>query len=240
MKEVSFVGIDGCKAGWFVIGHNGKGKDIRAQLLPDIAAVAESYSKARLILVDMPIGLPHTTKRRCDTAARKVLSPKRHSSVFPIPSRDSLYAASYLQACEVNLQLLGNKLSKQSWNIRDKMTEVDTFLLENPAFQGKIRECHPEVAFWSANGQAPMPHSKKKKEGQADRLALIASHIPNASQLVEDCLSFWPRKKLQMDDILDAFILAISASFPLKTLPDTPDIDLKGLPQEIVYPVIPH
>jgi len=234
MREAIHIGIDGCKAGWFVIGIR---KDGRASVdvFGDIEKVITACPHARQILIDIPIGLPHHDKRRCDFEARKVLSPRRSSSVFPVPSRNSLYASTYEEACQINLQLMGNKLSKQTWNIRNKITEVDSYLRRFPQQQSLLRECHPEVAFWNFNGQSPMVHSKKTAEGRAERLGVIRPYLPFAQEYLNQAMETFPRKILAQDDILDAMILAISATFDLKSLPKQAPLDRQGLAMEIVY-----
>ncbi len=67
-----FFGLDGCKAGWFCIGIDDAG-DFRFSVLKKIDELQQYLDQAKLILVDIPIGLPwrdHPT-RLCDTAARR-------------------------------------------------------------------------------------------------------------------------------------------------------------------------
>ncbi|MCI4668873.1 MAG: DUF429 domain-containing protein [Bacteroidia bacterium] len=237
-KPELFLGIDGCKAGWFVVKLN-VDQSIQMDIIPNFASIASLVQANHRILIDIPIGLPHREKRLCEFEARKKLSPHRSSSVFPIPSRTSLYASSYEEACHVNLELMGNKLSKQTWNIRDKITEVDQWMRHNPSSIGIVRECHPEVAFWAMDGQSPMIHSKKTAEGREARLKVIQKYLPDAETQHEYALKKWPRKFLASDDILDAMILAVSGQFPLASLPVHPQIDSEGLPMEIVYALPP-
>lgn len=233
--EIPYIGIDGCRSGWFVAGINKDGK-VHTGLFADIDSLVGAFPGAMQFLIDMPIGLPFREKRACDFEARKKLSPHRSSSVFSVPSRNSLYAPSYEEACQVNLDLMGNKLSKQSWNIGKKITEVDLFLTQNPGFKGILRECHPEIAFWSLNKGKAMMHSKKTAEGQEQRLSILCQYLPEAGPAYDLAQKKWRRKDLAKDDILDALVLAIAASFPLKSLPPNPPLDRRSLPMEIVYP----
>lgn len=229
-----YIGLDGCKTGWIVVAWDGKDKwEIR--LIPEVSDLPTHYPTPHQILVDIPIGLPYRHPRLCDGAARKVLTRLRGSSVFPVPSRQSLQAPDYPTACEVNLGIMNRKLSKQTWNIGNKILEVDRFLQTHDY---PMRECHPEVAFWALNKRRPMPHGKKTSEGQSDRLQLLQSYWDQSQTMLQHTMKTYMRKEVLADDILDATALAIAATFPLQTLPEKPEIDEVGLPMEIVYPLV--
>lgn len=145
-EGVLVAGIDGCKSGWFFIAVD-EHLDFDFGVERNISKVVRRLASAKLILIDIPIGLPSQThaKRICDTAARTILG-RRGSSVFPVPARSALTQASYEAACDENERVLGKRLSKQSWAIAPKIREVDEFMRKGN-HQGKIREMHPEVAF---------------------------------------------------------------------------------------------
>ena len=85
MKQIEFIGVDGCPGGWFAVGFDIDG-EFEIRVFDDFARLVSHYSTASLILVDIPIGLPEDTKRRiCDVEARKYLV-KRTSSLFPTPT----------------------------------------------------------------------------------------------------------------------------------------------------------
>jgi len=86
-SATTFIGIDGCRAGWFCVilntGDNGSccvASDARA--VGELAAVADS------VLIDIPIGLPDAGPegRLCDRVARQLLGRGRASSVFSAPA----------------------------------------------------------------------------------------------------------------------------------------------------------
>ncbi len=231
-------GLDGCKGGWFCISwlNNNKWSINLFSQIHDWKEFIKDFS-VNLALIDIPIGLPGTQKRRCDREARKRLTRLRGSSVFPVPSRKAMYAETYLDACEINKEALGVKISKQAWNIGDRIREVDQFLQKYPEWIKKLRESHPEVAFWSLAGFVPMMNYKKTPEGIKERLKLLNTYEPLSNRIYEQALNTFPRKFLASDDIIDALCLAIMAkySISLKTLPEFPDVDEAGLPMEIVY-----
>ena len=231
-----FFGIDGCKAGWFSVGIDEAGR-FQFRVLGEFEEVGQVLQQARVILVDMPIGLPSQaqTTRFCDTAARKVLSP-RGSSVFAVPTRQALTKPSYEEASAENYRQLGKKLSKQSWFIAPKIKQVDDFMRRMQPGE-KVREMHPEVAFWALNEKTVLIYKKKDPAGADERLAILSRWYPAA----EECF-YWAReqylvKEVATDDILDAMVGAVTAmQFPrLSTLPVMPMLDEERLPMEIVY-----
>lgn len=88
MSFQKYIGVDGCKAGWFYVGIDSIGEcDFGVfKTLPDLW---QANQEGTLILVDIPIGLPskNNPSRECDTLARQHLSPLRHNSVFTPPCR---------------------------------------------------------------------------------------------------------------------------------------------------------
>jgi predicted RNase H-like nuclease len=137
----------------------------------------ERIPQGAVVLVDVPIGLPEarTGSRRCDTSARRVLTPFG-SSVFPVPSRQAVFAETYQEAVELNREILGIGLSKQSWGICPKIREVDAFLQARPDLRGQVREVHPEICFWGLTGR-PIGHSKRMREGFRARLAATGGGV---------------------------------------------------------------
>jgi predicted RNase H-like nuclease len=233
---VDFVGVDGCRAGWIaiVIGESGATSHLVA---PRIAEVAQRHPDA-LVLVDIPIGLRETEsdERKCDVEARAVLGP-RGSSVFPAPCRAALGLSTYRAASDENHRQTGRRLSKQSFNIAPRILDVEEYLRESWASGPVIREMHPEVCFWALDGR-PMSHSKRTAEGAAERIAVLARHLPSAAALVDEVTRAHRKTALGQDDVIDALAGAVMARLGasgLKTLPATPERDSRGLRMEIVY-----
>lgn len=234
-----YVGADGCKAGWFAVVISSD-DSCEFGIFEAIEDLWRAYQNAVAILIDIPIGLNSegNINRTCDALARNVLKPLRHNSVFTAPFRETLSAKSYKEACRINQNLCGKKLSQQAWNISDKIKQVDGFLEFTPNTKGRLRETHPEVCFWALNGFVPMKHNKKSAEGQAARLDLLMEAYPYASAVYKAALDRYPRKDLAPDDILDALVNAVTATLLEKaegTLPADPPRDERGLPIEMVY-----
>ncbi|MEM8901291.1 MAG: DUF429 domain-containing protein [Bacteroidota bacterium] len=231
-----FIGLDGCKAGWFFVAFSSEDSwDFGIEA--DIGAVCKKFPEARHIFIDIPIGLPSKESRKVDSAARKRLSPYRNSSVFPVPSRNAVYSENYLDSCEKNFQDMGKKVSKQAWFICPKIKEVDSWLIQEEDWRSKIRESHPEVGFWALNGGAPMKQNKKTTEGHLERMTLLSQFFEPAEVLYKQAMSQFPRKVLLGDDIVDAICLAVMASHTEHhtSIPEETEFDQKGLPMEMVF-----
>ena len=233
--EFKWVGIDGCPAGWFYVGI-GVDQEFNFGVLSDFGHVAPFLHNVELILIDIPIGLPSLggPERLCDTAARKAIKP-RGSSVFPVPARSALAMSTYEAGSEENYKCLGRKLSRQSWAIAPKIREVDQYMLLNR--ERRIREMHPEVAFWALNRQQSMQFNKKKDEGLDERLAVLERYYPKSAECFELARQAFIKKEVANDDIIDALVGAVTAmqSPRLKTFPASPSKDEKSLFMEMVF-----
>ena len=98
MAAMRAWGVDGCKAGWFYVGL--EGDRIDCGVTPSIAPFVAGLAPGGTLLIDIPIGLGGA--RACDTAARRLLSPRRHASVFSAPARAVLTAPDYADALRRN------------------------------------------------------------------------------------------------------------------------------------------
>ena len=234
---MKYIGIDGCRKGWFCVGIDDD-SSFQVGVIPEISAVRQWLDSAALILVDIPIGLltAGKTERLCDLAARQMIKP-RGSTVFPAPARSAIYKDTYEEASAENDRCLGRKLSKQSFEICKKIREVDEFMRTvRPG--SKVREMHPEVAFCGLGNMSPILTKKKRPPGYQDRIDLLRTLYPITDAVVQAARDKRPLKKdLANDDILDALVGAVTAShYPnLETLPQKPPIDDEGLPMEMVY-----
>jgi predicted RNase H-like nuclease len=165
-RSFQVAGVDGCKAGWFVVIASAEKPDSRTNtsyvfMLKNLfvagtfTEVLSATMGCQLVCVDIPIGLSDGDKpRECDLAARKLLRGQRASSVFPAPSRPCLSTNEYKVANAICRKLSGKGLSKQSFALLEKIRQVDGLM--TPALQNRVREIHPEVSFWALNGKKPV------------------------------------------------------------------------------------
>ena len=143
MNSFNYVGVDGCKAGWFFVAI-GPDDELELGIFETIEKLWQTYSVAKWILIDIPIGLPSNKikTRPCDRAARQVLSPKRHHSIFSPPCREALAADNYPAACRINREICDRKISIQAWHISRKIKEVDELMSTHQAARDKKRSCY--------------------------------------------------------------------------------------------------
>ncbi len=234
-KPTRFVGIDGCRAGWFVVSVSGK--HLHHQLL-QTQDFAYFFNANDVILVDMPIGLSDTQNTRtCDALVRQKLGRMYASSVFSPPVRAALYADTYREACRINQEKTGKKFSIQSWNICPKIRELDSWLDVHPEYKGQIMESHPELLFMQLNGNNTLLHKKKTGDGFQKRLELLSELCDGFEDYFSQIRTSYLKKEVQDDDILDAAVLALYASSIGITncLPEIPEIDAHGIPMAIYY-----
>ncbi len=154
-----------------------------------------------------------------------------------------LKAAEYSDAKDLSVIAIGKKLSKQAFNIINKIREVNNYLLSSQNAGYTIREIHPELCFWGLNKRQPMKHSKKCSAGFEERLTLLENHLSNGRDLTNRALIKFKRSDVAKDDILDALVgMVVASTFDnkLKTLPATPQLDSRGIPMEIVYTEQPN
>jgi len=234
-KQPRWVGIDGCKAGWFYVGI-GDDKEFSFGVVPQFSQISFLLDSAELVLVDIPIGLPSMDipDRKCESLARQLVK-KRRSSVFSVPARSVLSKPTYEAASEENRRVLGVGLSVQSWALVPKIREVDQYLLQKR--EKRIREMHPEVVFWALNKETPMEYHKRKEKGLDERLALLERHYADSAACFDRARRAFLKKEVADDDILDAMAGAVTAMKgpQLMSLPVEPLTDEEGLRMEMVY-----
>ncbi len=230
------IGIDGCKRGWFFFRFDGGLCTFGAA--QTVAKILAGEPADANVLIDIPIGLKQRgkTERQCDLEAREMLRPTRHSSVFPAPCRQALREDSYEAASKKNQKITGRRLSRQVWGIVPKIREVDAFLKGNPALWTSVREAHPELLFRGLAG-GPMTQAKQTREGFAERMTILKLFEPDAKTFIASAFLAHGGYDAARDDIVDAFILALCARHPasLRTVPDKPPGDPRGLPMQMVY-----
>jgi predicted RNase H-like nuclease len=221
------VGVDGCKAGWVgIVLHQGVFS--RALLAANFHDLLIAVPTAKVVAVDIPIGLP-TTTRRADVEARRVVGA-RSSSVFPTPPRAAVDAATPEEANQRSRALTGRGISRQSFALGKKILEVESCRAEAGA---TLYEIHPEVSFWALAG-TPLRARKQSWTGHAERRALLeAAGIVIPTDLGRAGLV------AAADDVLDAAVAAWSAqriaSGHSRSLPNPPERDADGRPMSIWY-----
>ncbi len=240
------AGVDGCKAGWIAAFCDADFERPPAiEVFRDFASILNDERVPAVVAVDMPIGLPDWTEGRGrgpEEAVRSMLGRLRNS-VFSIPSRSAVYAIdrpvvgmdditqSHAMACEIARRTSGLQaaFSRQAFMILPKIREVDCLLRTSQKIKPRVHEMHPEVAFWSMNGERPLQFAKKEPAGEAERVELLrAQGIALASILAP------PPRGAKRDDQIDALAALVVAGHIAagrgKPFPDPPGRDSHGLP----------
>jgi predicted RNase H-like nuclease len=128
-----YIGVDGCSTGWVAVQFDDDNYE-DTNLYEDIQELWMAHGDAaEQILIDVPIGLRENSnkKRLCDDAARKKLSPKRHSSVFPVPVRAAVHEESYEDAKEMQEKRTDGSLGVQ--HFRGGAPDLKSCGTEGPA-----------------------------------------------------------------------------------------------------------
>jgi predicted RNase H-like nuclease len=196
------LGADACRAGWVGIALSDDG--VCAYVHAEIAglvALALAGGALAAVGIDIPIGLADAGLRQADVLARKAAGP-RWASVFVTPVRQALMVPDHRQASALNKQLTGSGISRQAFNLRDKILQVDRWLPTAPC---PVAEVHPELCFAEMAG-APLTDSKSTWSGASTRCQLLAGHgIELYGQLG---LAGY---QVGVDDVLDAAAVAWTA-----------------------------
>jgi predicted RNase H-like nuclease len=196
------LGADACRAGWVAIALSGG--EIRAYVHAEVDALvraAAADGPLAVIGIDIPIGLADDTVRQADLLARRAAGP-RWASVFVTPVRAALGVADHQEASALNRRLTGSGISRQAFNLRDKIMQVDRWL---PAAPCPVVEVHPELGFGEMAG-GPLADGKSTWAGAVRRWQLLAAE---GIELSGD-LGLAGRQ-VGIDDLLDAAAVAWTA-----------------------------
>jgi len=194
------LGIDVAAGRWVGVRlEDGRlaGDDLDARL----AALLARHADARVVGIDVPIGLPPLGETRpCDAAARVLLGARR-SSVFPAPAEELLRMATHAEATARSREKTGKGISIQAYGLRAAILETAPLAERDP----RLHEVHPELCFLRAAGGSPLPGSKRSWDGQHARRALlerVGIALPGALGRAGG---------VAVDDVLDAAIAAWAA-----------------------------
>jgi predicted RNase H-like nuclease len=196
---VSVVGVDGCKDGWIAVVL--RGFEISTFFLERIDVLGDTVADASVIAIDIPIGLLSEGLRKADVEGRKELG-RRQSTLYVVPAREALEAATHEAATRISKARSGVGISRQSFSLKSKIFEVERWLDDAPC---PVYEVHPELSFKQMTGSV-VDSSKKTWAGMTiRRQALLREGIDldTASRQVAD--------RAAVDDMLDAGAAAWSA-----------------------------
>jgi predicted RNase H-like nuclease len=219
------LGADACRAGWvgLLLTSSSRGRVCVAPTFADLVADAATRGPLELVAVDMPVGLPDSSRRQADVLARAELGPRR-SSVFMTPTRAALEQDTHARASAMNKDLAGDGISTQAYHLRPKLKEVETVAFGRTH---RVVEVHQEVSFAQLAGH-PLPSSKKTPDGMRRRRSLLraAGIVLTRPDRVGPGVA--------VDDVLDAAVAAWSGrrvvTGDARSLPDPPELFADGWP----------
>ncbi|WP_019074975.1 DUF429 domain-containing protein [Streptomyces hokutonensis] len=222
------LGVDACgRQGWVGIGltdgaYAGSLVDRRLDTLIERAV------GARVIAVDMPLGLVEKGWRAADLAAKALLGVRRNS-VFLIAPRPVWQEREYVAAADRCQELTGSRLSQQAWALAPKLLEARACWLADE----RVHEVHPEVCFSAMADGVPPVYAKKTWRGQHLRRSLLA----RAGIVLPDVLG--EADRVPADDVLDAAGAAWSAYRIARgtsgRVPEVPQLDAERRAVEIRF-----
>ncbi|MEQ1863724.1 MAG: DUF429 domain-containing protein [Micropepsaceae bacterium] len=225
------AGIDGCRSGWLIVEAD---SDLSKAELRFASNWNNVNCDAKIIAVDMPIGISRRGVRQCEVAARKLLSPYA-ARVFKSLSRGALKFAQseWKMANQWSKDQGYGGISKQIWNIRSKIKEIDRAI--TPADQARIYEAHPELAFARINDGKPLD-SKHTQDGlRARKRLLVREGFTNLDGWLQDLRG----NGAKPDDLFDACALTLTARNILQGranhLPEVAERDSRNLRMSISY-----
>lgn len=229
------VGVDGAKQGWIAVWP--KQAEFEFAVYDSPASLWRAHSGARVVAVDIPIGLSKQGPRVADVLARKFVGGRRACSVFSAPVRGILDAGSQVEASRRHREIDGRGFGAQAFGILAKIRVWDEFLRANQSAMAVVREVHPEVSFAALNAGLGLAAGKKTAEGAAQRIKLLGAAF--GAGPVMALLARIPKRAAAPDDVLDALIALWSArrisSGEAKTLPDPTAADAAGVRMAIHY-----
>lgn len=215
------VGVDACKGGWVALALR-EDRAPSAHFVSNIACLTELIPDARVIAIDIPIGLPERGHRQADKAAKVVLG-QRQTSVFMTPVRAALEAPTHSAATAIAAETTGIGISQQAYALRSKIFEVEQWLLRAhcPVF-----EVHPEVSFTAMIGR-PARAPKKSWHGMVERRDALVEQAISLDGIDPEVGAV-----VGVDDMIDAAAAAWSAARLLagaaRSFPDPPELDSAG------------
>lgn len=231
-----YIGIDGCRAGWIAACYVPEAPSVSLYFVEQLEQSLDLWRQAQAIWIDMPIGLSGKgIERFIDYRMRQQLK-WRKASVFVPPSYEALAKESYEEANMIQKKLYDKGLSKQSWNLRNKIKEVHDLLLRYSALKTRFRESHPELIFQSFwHKEIPMA-PKSSHLGFVQRIEVLQQFYPHVEDVINGFMQQTPKKLYKKDDLADALILAFRAAMGnVRSITQEPPCDKDGLRFRLVF-----
>ena len=204
-ESIDLIGVDGTSSGWIASIGNSKIKRLSTIIFSEkLDKILSDYPNS-IVVIDMPVELNKKNYlRECDVLAKRYLGRKFQSSIFIPPLKRLIKCSSYQEANKLSKKIAGKGVSKQSWYLKDKISEVQGLL----KLSCKIYEGHPECSFKMLKN-SPLKAKKKSVSGIFERLDLLKKAGLDPLSV---SLKLENNSNIKIDDVLDSMVLFITAS----------------------------
>ena len=202
--SINLIGVDGTSSGWIASIGNSKFKRLATVTFSEkLDKILSKYPNS-IVVIDMPVELNKKNYlRECDVLAKRYLGKKFQSSIFIPPLKRVIKCSTYREANKLSKEITGKGLSKQSWNLKNKIGEVQSLSKSSH----KIYEGHPECSFKMLKNET-LKAKKKSVLGVFERLNLLRNAgfdpLSISLRLENDSTT-------KIDDVLDSIVLFITA-----------------------------
>ena len=201
---MDLIGVDGTLSGWIASIGSSYNKCISTiTFTQNLNKLLSDYPNS-VVVIDIPIELNKKNYlRECDVLAKRYLGKKFQSSIFIPPLKRVLKCLTYQEANKLSREIAGKGLSKQSWHLKNKISEVH----ELSNLSNQIYEGHPECSFKMLKNDT-LKEKKKSVLGIFERLDLLKK-----AGLDPSLINFKLENKttIKIDDVLDSMVLFITA-----------------------------
>jgi predicted RNase H-like nuclease len=203
-NTMDLIGVDGTSSGWIASIGNSRDKLLSTiKFSEDLNKLLLDYPDS-IVVIDMPIELnKNKYLRKCDILAKKYLGKEFQSSIFIPPLKRVLECNTYKEANELSKKIAGKGLSKQSWHLKSKISEVQQI----SKLSNKIYEGHPECSFKMLKNET-LKAKKKSVSGIFERLDLL-KRVGLDPLSVN--LNLENNSSIKIDDVLDSMVLFMTA-----------------------------
>ena len=203
-KAFDLIGVDGTSSGWVASIGSSKRRCLSSiNFFENLDELLTNYPDS-VVVIDMPIELNEKNYlRECDILAKRYLGKNFQSSIFIPPLKKVLKCNVYKEANSLSKKIAGKGLSKQSWHLKNKISEVQDLC----KFSDKIYEGHPECSFKMLKNR-PLDAKKKSVKGIFERLNLLKKA---GLDPLSTSLNLQNSYAIKIDDVLDSMVLFITA-----------------------------
>ena len=232
-----YVGSVAREGGWLAVAYTDGGFD-HAAVFDGVGELWTRYEEsAERIAIDVPIGLETASAPRPNERAARNSLGERADAVVPAPVREAARKHRYRAANRVHERKTGSKLSRRSFDRAPVVAAVDEFLDAIDDARPVFCEAHPELCYSAFAGEPPA-EPPEVASGYAERMRALAGFDRDAPPTVQSVAEATEGFRVPIPAVLDAVALGLTVrpgTGSLRSLPEDPPTDERGLPMRYVY-----